>query len=77
MATDPADAPQIDIDAFLAQQDAKDQLRFITCGSVDDGKSTLLGRLLYDSKTVFEDQLGAAEVESKKYGTQGAEVDLA
>ncbi|MEM9059780.1 MAG: sulfate adenylyltransferase subunit CysN [Pseudomonadota bacterium] len=78
MATEPADAAAaIDIDAFLAQQDAKDQLRFITCGSVDDGKSTLLGRLLYDSKTVFEDQLGAAEAESRKYGTQGAEVDLA
>ena len=67
----------IDIDAFLAAQDAKDQLRFITCGSVDDGKSTLLGRLLYDSKSVFEDQLGAAEAESRKYGTQGENVDLA
>ena len=66
-----------DIEGFLARQDAKDQLRFITCGSVDDGKSTLLGRLLYDSKTVFEDQLSAAETESQKYGTQGAEVDLA
>lgn len=65
------------IDAFLSEQNAKEQLRFITCGSVDDGKSTLLGRLLYDSKTVFEDQLSATEVESKKYGTQGAEVDLA
>ncbi|MEM6664488.1 MAG: sulfate adenylyltransferase subunit CysN [Pseudomonadota bacterium] len=71
-----AEAP-IDIDAYLLQQDAKDQLRFITCGSVDDGKSTLLGRLLYDSKTVFEDQLGAAEAESRKYGTQGEQVDLA
>ncbi len=69
--------PAIDIDAFLAAQDAKDQLRFITCGSVDDGKSTLLGRLLYDSKTVFEDQLSATESESKKYGTQGEQVDLA
>ncbi len=67
----------INIDAFLTEQDAKDQLRFITCGSVDDGKSTLLGRLLYDSKTVFEDQLSATEAESKKYGTQGANVDLA
>lgn len=70
-------AHTIDIDAFLAAQDAKDQLRFITCGSVDDGKSTLLGRLLYDSKTVFEDQLSATEAESKKYGTQGEQVDLA
>lgn len=68
---------KIDIEAFLAAQDAKDQLRFITCGSVDDGKSTLLGRLLYDSKTVFEDQLSATESESKKYGTQGEQVDLA
>ena len=72
-----AEAPEIDIDAYLARQDAKDQLRFLTCGSVDDGKSTLLGRLLYDSKTVFEDQLAATEAESRKYGTQGAEVDLA
>jgi sulfate adenylyltransferase large subunit len=67
----------VDIDAYLADQDAKDQLRFITCGSVDDGKSTLLGRLLYDSKTVFEDQLSATQTESRKYGTQGGEVDLA
>lgn len=66
-----------DIDTFLASQDAKDQLRFITCGSVDDGKSTLLGRLLYDSKTVFEDQMSATENESRKYGTQGDNVDLA
>ena len=73
----PAEQADMDIDAFLLQQDAKDQLRFITCGSVDDGKSTLLGRLLYDSKSVFEDQLGAAEAESRKYGTQGEEVDLA
>lgn len=78
MATEPAAiAPDLDIEAYLARQDAKDQLRFITCGSVDDGKSTLLGRLLYDSKTVFEDQLSATEAESRKYGTQGAEVDLA
>lgn len=66
-----------DIETFLASQDAKDQLRFITCGSVDDGKSTLLGRLLYDSKTVFEDQISATENESRKYGTQGDNVDLA
>ena len=67
----------IDIDAYLDTQEAKDQLRFLTCGSVDDGKSTLLGRLLYDSKSVFEDQLGAAEAESRRYGTQGENVDLA
>lgn len=69
--------PVTDIQAFLKAQDEKDHLRFITCGSVDDGKSTLLGRLLFDSKTVFEDQLSATQVESKKYGTQGDQVDLA
>jgi len=73
----PAPQADLDIGLYLRTQDAKDQLRFITCGSVDDGKSTLLGRLLYDSKTVFEDQLGAAETESRTYGTQGAAVDLA
>jgi bifunctional enzyme CysN/CysC len=73
-----ADAgPAADINRFLTDQDRKDQLRFITCGSVDDGKSTLLGRLLYDSKTVFEDQLTATAAESQKYGTQGETVDLA
>jgi bifunctional enzyme CysN/CysC len=70
-------AAAVDIEAFLKAQDEKDELRFITCGSVDDGKSTLLGRLLYDSKIVFEDQLAAAETESRKYGTRGEEVDLA
>ena len=69
--------PDFDIAAYLTAQDDKDSLRFITCGSVDDGKSTLLGRLLYDSKTVFEDQLSATASESKKYGTQGEQVDLA
>ena len=52
-------------------------MRFITCGSVDDGKSTLIGRLLYDSKLVFEDQLQAVGAESRRYGTQGEKVDLA
>ena len=52
-------------------------LRFITCGSVDDGKSTLIGRLLYDSKMIFEDQLTALESDSKKVGTQGEEIDFA
>ena len=55
----------------------KDLLRFITCGSVDDGKSTLIGRLLYESKQIFEDQLSAVERDSRKHGTMGAEVDLA
>ena len=52
-------------------------LRFITCGSVDDGKSTLIGRLLYDSKMIFEDQLAALENDSKRVGTQGEEIDFA
>ena len=66
-----------DIDAYLASHEAKSLLRFITCGSVDDGKSTLIGRLLYDSKMIFEDQLAALEADSKRVGTQGQEIDFA
>ncbi|RZJ97399.1 MAG: sulfate adenylyltransferase subunit CysN [Novosphingobium sp.] len=66
-----------DIDAYLDQHQHKTMLRFITCGSVDDGKSTLIGRLLYDSKMIFEDQLAALETDSKKVGTQGQEIDFA
>ena len=66
-----------DIDAYLDQHQHKTMLRFITCGSVDDGKSTLIGRLLYDSKMIFEDQLDALEADSKKSGTQGQEIDFA
>jgi bifunctional enzyme CysN/CysC len=66
-----------DIDAYLDQHQHKSLLRFITCGSVDDGKSTLIGRLLYDSKMIFEDQLAALESDSKKVGTQGQEIDFA
>ncbi len=66
-----------DIDAYLEQHQHKTMLRFITCGSVDDGKSTLIGRLLYDSKMIFEDQLAALETDSKKVGTQGQEIDFA
>ena len=66
-----------DIDAYLAQHQHKTMLRFITCGSVDDGKSTLIGRLLYDSKMIFEDQLAALESDSKRVGTQGQEIDFA
>ncbi len=66
-----------DIDAYLEQHQHKSLLRFITCGSVDDGKSTLIGRLLYDSKMIFEDQLTALENDSAKHGTQGAEIDFA
>lgn len=66
-----------DIDAYLEKHQHKSLLRFITCGSVDDGKSTLIGRLLYDSKMIFEDQLAALEADSKKSGTQGEEIDFA
>ncbi|MBT0669590.1 sulfate adenylyltransferase subunit CysN [Novosphingobium profundi] len=66
-----------DIDSYLDQHEHKTMLRFITCGSVDDGKSTLIGRLLYDSKMIFEDQLDALANDSKKVGTQGQEIDFA
>ena len=66
-----------DIDAYLETHQHKTMLRFITCGSVDDGKSTLIGRLLYDSKMIFEDQLAALETDSKRVGTQGQEIDFA
>ncbi len=66
-----------DIDAYLDQHQHKTMLRFITCGSVDDGKSTLIGRLLYNSKMIFEDQLDALTADSKKVGTQGQEIDFA
>ncbi|GAA4875157.1 sulfate adenylyltransferase subunit CysN [Ferrimonas pelagia] len=66
-----------DILAYLQQHEDKELLRFITCGSVDDGKSTLIGRLLHDSKMIFEDQLAAIESDSKKVGTTGERVDLA
>ncbi|RKQ69198.1 adenylylsulfate kinase /sulfate adenylyltransferase subunit 1 [Litorimonas taeanensis] len=66
-----------DIEAYLQAQENKSFLRFITCGSVDDGKSTLIGRLLYDSKLIYEDQLASIEKDSKKSGTQGDKMDLA
>ena len=66
-----------DIDAYLDAHQHKSLLRFITCGSVDDGKSTLIGRLLYDSKMIFEDQLEALHADSKRVGTQGQEIDFA
>ena len=66
-----------DIDAYLDQHRHKTMLRFITCGSVDDGKSTLIGRLLYDSKMIFEDQLASLEADSRKMGTQGENIDFA
>ncbi len=66
-----------DIDAYLLQHQRKSLLRFITCGSVDDGKSTLIGRLLYDSRAIFADQLSALEADSKRVGTQGQNIDFA
>lgn len=73
--TDPLIAE--DIDAYLEKHQHKSMLRFITCGSVDDGKSTLIGRLLYDSKMIFEDQLAALEMDSKRLGTQNGQIDFA
>jgi bifunctional enzyme CysN/CysC len=69
-------APQT-LDAYLAAQNRKELLRFITCGSVDDGKSTLIGRLLYEARALFEDQLSALESDSKRVGTQNGELDFA
>ncbi len=66
-----------DIEKYLKEHENKEMLRFITCGSVDDGKSTLIGRLLYDSKTIFEDQLSSAKKDSRKFGTTGEEIDFA
>jgi sulfate adenylyltransferase subunit 1 len=67
----------MDIINYLKEHENKDMLRFLTCGSVDDGKSTLIGRMLYDSKMIFDDQLASAESESKKYGTTGEKMDMA
>ena len=66
-----------DINAYLRQQEHKSLLRLLTCGSVDDGKSTLIGRLLHDAKMLYEDQLHAAQTDSRKHGTTGDNVDLA
>jgi bifunctional enzyme CysN/CysC len=66
-----------DIEAYLHKHQHKSLLRFITCGSVDDGKSTLIGRLLYESKMIFEDQLAALTADSKRIGTQGQNIDFA
>jgi bifunctional enzyme CysN/CysC len=73
----PSASASIDIDSYLRTQERKSLLRFITCGSVDDGKSTLIGRLLYESKMIFDDQLAALTADSKKVGTRGAELDFA
>ncbi|WP_396593050.1 sulfate adenylyltransferase subunit CysN [Brevundimonas sp. R86498] len=66
-----------DIGAYLDAHQHKTLLRFLTCGSVDDGKSTLIGRLLYDAKTIFEDQMAALEADSRRVGTQGGDIDFA
>jgi len=72
-----SDLIDTDIEAYLRAHERKSLLRFITCGSVDDGKSTLIGRLLYESKMIFEDQLAALEVDSRQIGTRGDEIDFA
>jgi bifunctional enzyme CysN/CysC len=72
-----SDLIALEIDQYLDAHERKGLLRFITCGSVDDGKSTLIGRLLYESKMLFEDQLAALEAESRKFGTQGGDLDFA
>lgn len=74
---DDHDLIRSDVRAWLDQQERKELVRFITCGSVDDGKSTLIGRLLYESKQIFDDQLDALELDSKKHGTQGEGIDFA
>ncbi|WP_419760066.1 sulfate adenylyltransferase subunit CysN [Acidisoma sp.] len=76
VSDDASDLIATDIGAYLRQHENKSLLRFITCGSVDDGKSTLIGRLLYDSKMVFEDQLAALEADSIRLGTQGKDLDF-
>ena len=75
-AADPKEGARSTIE-YMERQSRLDVLRFITCGSVDDGKSTLIGRLLFDSKLIFEDQLQALELDSRKFGTQGSNTDLA
>ena len=67
----------MDLNKFFQDQNKKKQVKILTCGSVDDGKSTLLGRLLFDSKNIFLDQMDQTKIESEKYGTQGKEIDLA
>ena len=77
LCTDSLEQSQAKIDAYLATQSQLDLLRFITCGSVDDGKSTLIGRMLYEAQLIFEDQVTALQTDSKKMGTQGGDIDFA
>ena len=65
------------INQYLKEQASLDLLRFITCGSVDDGKSTLIGRMLYESQMIFDDQVASLKKDSKKHGTQGEDIDFA
>ncbi len=73
----PAASAAEEINVYMAEQEKKSLLRFLTCGSVDDGKSTLIGRLLYDTKLIFEDQLAALTKDSRKHGTNGEDIDFA
>ena len=77
MAFEPDPLIASDIGAYLARHRDKQLLRFITCGSVDDGKSTLIGRLLYDTRQIFDDQMAVLEADSKRVRTQGQEIDFA
>ena len=77
LTTDSLEQSQDKIDTYLAAQSQLDLLRFITCGSVDDGKSTLIGRMLYEAQLIFEDQVTALQTDSKKMGTQGGDIDFA
>jgi bifunctional enzyme CysN/CysC len=76
-APTPGGDARAQVAAYLQQHETKDQLRFITCGSVDDGKSTLIGRLLHDTKLLLDDQLSALESDSRRHGTQGGDIDFA
>jgi bifunctional enzyme CysN/CysC len=73
----PISNPEAAVAAYLQQHETKSLLRFITCGSVDDGKSTLIGRLLHDTKLLLDDQLAALESDSRRHGTQGDDIDFA
>ena len=75
--TTPEISSSDEVSVYLQQQNELDLLRFITCGSVDDGKSTLIGRMLYEAQLVFEDQVASLMQDSKKQGTQGGDIDFA
>ena len=75
--TQPSHLIAEDIESYLREHEHKTMLRFITCGSVDDGKPTLIGRLLFETRQLFDDQLAALEADSKRHGTQGNAIDFA